>query len=85
MLVSLHKNATTTPATRLAIQQAHDTEAELAQRFSGVKLTIRKWRKRSSVEDVSRTPHCLHTTLNDRRTKGLVSAGTPQAELQIVA
>lgn len=51
MLISLHKNATTTPATRLAIQQAHGTEAELAQRFGVGKLTIRKGRKRTSVED----------------------------------
>jgi hypothetical protein len=30
MLISLHKNAKTTPATRLAIQPAHGTETELA-------------------------------------------------------
>lgn len=64
MLISLHKNATTTPATRLAIQQAHGTEAELAQRFGVGKFTIRKWRKRSTVEDRSHTPHRLQTTLN---------------------
>ena len=64
MLISLHKNATTTPATRLAIQQAHGTEAELAQRFGVGKFTIRKWRKRSTVEDGSHTPHRLQTTLN---------------------
>ncbi len=64
MLIQLHKNATTTPATRLAIQQAHGTEAELAQRFGVGKFTIRKWRKRSTVEDGSHTPHRLQTTLN---------------------
>jgi len=64
MLIHLHKNATTTPATRLAIQQAHGTEAELAQRFGVGKFTIRKWRKRSTVEDGSHTPHRLQTTLN---------------------
>ena len=40
--MSLHKNATTTPATRIAIQQAHGTEAELSQRFGVGKLTIRE-------------------------------------------
>lgn len=64
MLISLHKNATTTPATRLAIQQAHGTEAELAQRFGVGKLTIRKGRKRTSVEDGCHPPHRLQTTLN---------------------
>ncbi len=42
MLISLHKNATTTPATRLAIQQAQGTEADLAQRFGVGKFTVRK-------------------------------------------
>lgn len=64
MLISLHKNATTTPATRLAIQQAQGTEAELAQRFGVGRPTIRKWRKRSTVSDASHTPHRLQTTLN---------------------
>jgi len=30
MLITLHKNATTTPATRLALQQASGTDKELA-------------------------------------------------------
>lgn len=42
MLINLHKNATTTPATRLAIQQAQGTEADLAQRFGVGKFTVRK-------------------------------------------
>lgn len=46
------------------MQQAHGTEAELAQRFGVGKLTIRKWRKRSTVEDGSHTPHRLQTMLN---------------------
>ena len=33
MLISLHKNATTTPATRLALQQASGTDRELAQQY----------------------------------------------------
>ncbi|UFU12358.1 DDE-type integrase/transposase/recombinase (plasmid) [Ideonella dechloratans] len=64
MLIRLHKNAMTTPATRLVIQQAQGTEAELAQRFGGGKFTIRKWRKRTTVEDGSHTPHRPQTTLN---------------------
>lgn len=64
MLISLHKNATTTPATRRAIQQATGTDAELAAQFGVGRLTIRKWRKRSGVEDGDHTPHRLQTTLN---------------------
>ena len=33
MLIALHKNATTTPATRLALQQASGTDRELAQQY----------------------------------------------------
>jgi transposase len=64
MLIHLHKNATTTPATRRAIQQASGTDAELAAQFGVGRLTIRKWRKRGTTEDGSHTPHRLQTTLN---------------------
>jgi len=64
MLISLHKNATTTPATRLAIQQATGTDYELAEQFGVGRDTIRKWRKRDGVQDASHTPHRLQTTLN---------------------
>jgi hypothetical protein len=33
MLIALHKNATTTPATRHALQQASSTDRELAQQY----------------------------------------------------
>jgi len=64
MLISLHKNATTTLATRLVIQQAHGTGAELAQRFRMGKFTIRRWRKRTFVAEGSRTPHWIQPTQN---------------------
>ncbi len=64
MLIALHKNATTTPATRLALQQASGTDRELAQQY-GIGLdTVRKWRHRTTVQDASHTPHRLQTTLN---------------------
>ena len=44
MLIALHKNAATTPATRLALQQASVTDRELAQQ-DGIGIgTVRKWR-----------------------------------------
>jgi hypothetical protein len=64
MLIRLRKNATTTPATRLAIQQATGNEVELAAQFGVGRLTICKWRRRSTVDDASHTPHRLQTTLN---------------------
>lgn len=64
MLISLHKNATTTPAIRAAIQQASGSDYELARQFNVSRDTIRKWRKRDTVADGSHTAHRLQTTLN---------------------
>ncbi len=64
MLITLHKNATTTPATRLALQQASGTDKELAQQYGIGVDTVRKWRHRSTVQDASHTAHRLQTTLN---------------------
>ncbi|NNC29448.1 IS481 family transposase [Longimicrobium terrae] len=66
MNVRLHKNATTTPRVRAAIQQAPASESQesLALRFGVHVNTIRKWRRRTTVEDGSHTPHKLHTTLS---------------------
>ena len=64
MLISLHKNATTTPATRLALQQSSGTDQELAAQYGIGVGTVRKWRHRTSVHDASYTAHRLQTTLN---------------------
>ena len=64
MLIALHKNATTTPAIRAAIQSATGSDYELAERFGVSRDTIRKWRKRDTVLDGSHTAHRLQTTLN---------------------
>ena len=55
MLISLHKNGTTTPATRLALQQATGTDRELAQQYGIGIGTVRKWRSTSTVHDASHT------------------------------
>ena len=64
MLITLHKNARTTPAIRAAIQAAEGSDYELARRFKVSRDTIRKWRKRDTVQDGSHTAHRLQTTLN---------------------
>jgi len=63
MMLSLHKNATTTPAIRARIAASEEPAAVLAGRY-GVKLdTIYRWRGRTSFEDRSQTAHQLATTL----------------------
>lgn len=64
MLVKLHKNATTTPAIRKQIQTAEGSDYELARRFNVTRETIRRWRKRDTVQDGSHTAKRLQTRLN---------------------
>jgi len=64
MLIKLHKNATTTPAIRATLQQATGSDYELARQFKLTRDTVRKWRKRETVNDASHTAHRLQTTLN---------------------
>ncbi len=64
MLITLHKNARTTPAIRREIAQSTQPLAVCARRLGISEMTVRKWRKRSDFNDRSHTPHRLHTTLN---------------------
>lgn len=59
MLNALHKNAATTPATHLALQQASGADRELAQQYGIGVDTVRKWRHRTSVHDASHAVHRL--------------------------
>ena len=63
MLISLHKQATTTPKVRAAIQASDAPASVLAERYGVTEQTIYKWRHRDSVDDRSHTPHRLQTTL----------------------
>ncbi len=63
MRFRLHKEATTTPKVRAAIQASDEPAWVLAQRHGITEQTVWTWRKRDSVEDRSHTPHRLHTTL----------------------
>jgi len=65
MNVRLHKNARTTPPIRAEIPAAPasiTTEA-LAKRYAIHSNTIRKWRRRTTVEDGSHRAHRLQSTL----------------------
>ena len=63
MLIHLHKQATTAPKVRAAIQASNDAGTVLADRFGVSPQTVYKWRRRDSVTDRSHTPHRLQTTL----------------------
>jgi transposase InsO family protein len=63
MLIHLHKQATTTPKVRAAIQASDEPASVLAERFGTTEQTIYKWRHRDSVLDRSHTAHRLQTTL----------------------
>jgi len=49
MLVHLHKQATTTPKVRAAIQASDDPASVLAECFGTTEQTVYKWRHRASV------------------------------------
>jgi hypothetical protein len=51
MLIHLHKQATTTPKVRAAIQASDEPASALAERYGTTEQTIYKWRHRDSVHD----------------------------------
>lgn len=63
MLISLHKQATTTPKIRAAIQASSEPAWRVAERYGISEQTVWKWRSRDDVQDRSHTPHRLQTTL----------------------
>lgn len=63
MLISLPKQATTTPKIRAAIQASDETAWVLAERYGISEQTIWKWRDRDSIHDISHTAHRLQMTL----------------------
>jgi transposase-like protein len=76
MLISLHKQATTTPRIRAEIQASTEPAWVLAERFGTTQQTIWKWRKRDNVQDRSHTPHRLQTTLTPAQEAVAVSLRT---------
>jgi hypothetical protein len=76
MLISLHKQAKTTPRVRAEIQASKEPAWVLAERFGTTEQTIWKWRKRDDVQDRSHTPHHLQTTLTPAQEAIAVSLRT---------
>ena len=63
MLISLHKNARTTPAIRAELAASDEPASVLAARYNITEQTVYKWRRRQSFTDRSHTAHRLQTTL----------------------
>ncbi|MCL1152133.1 helix-turn-helix domain-containing protein [Shewanella ulleungensis] len=59
-----HRNATTTPEMRQFIQQSDYSVSQLAKILNISEATVRKWRKRESIDNTPNTPHKLNTTLS---------------------
>lgn len=59
-----HKNATTTAEMRAFIFESDLPTAKLSRLLNISESTVRKWRKRKSVADLSHTPKQLNTTLS---------------------
>uniref|UniRef100_UPI0018A91AF3 helix-turn-helix domain-containing protein n=1 Tax=Paracoccus lichenicola TaxID=2665644 RepID=UPI0018A91AF3 len=63
----MHKQATTTPKVRAAIQASSEPVWLVAERCGISEQTVWKWRKRSDVRDRSHTSYRLHTRLTPAR------------------
>ena len=59
----IHTQARTTPKIRAEIQVSTLSDYALAKKYNLTRKTVRKWRKRQTVEDYSHRPHQLLTTL----------------------
>jgi len=62
--IALHKNARTTPAIRREIQQSKLSERALARKYGLNRATVRKWKRRDSVDDLPTTPKTIHATMS---------------------
>jgi hypothetical protein len=63
LTVKQHKNATTTPEIRAFIRESELPTAVLARLLKISESTVRKWRKRDTLEDASHIPKHINTTL----------------------
>jgi hypothetical protein len=63
MLISLHKQATTVPKIRAAIQASSGPAWLVAERYGISEQPVWKWRGRDIFHERSHAPHCLQTTL----------------------
>ena len=79
MLISLHKQATTTPRVRAEIQASTEPAWVLAARFGTTSQTIWKWRKRATVQNHLHTPHRLQIETEQETIQWIVSPSRADA------
>ena len=63
MSTPLHDNATTTPRIRRYIQESDKGTTRLARELGLSETTVRKWKRRRTMEDGSHRPHRIPTTM----------------------
>ena len=68
----LHPRATTTPATRRAIQNSQKSIKKLAKQYGINANTVFKWKKRDFVHDAPRGPKNPHSTVLSREEEALI-------------
>src|SRR5437868_6239333 len=74
----LHGSATTTEAVRRAIQRSQESLRTLAKRHGINPKTVAKWKKRSSVADLSTGPkQPASTVLSIEEEAMVIAVGTP--------
>jgi transposase InsO family protein len=64
MLITLHRNATTTPRQRAYIRTSPRSVAALARELGVSETTVRRWKRRPDTADRPSTPHRLATSLS---------------------
>ena len=70
----LHGSATTTHAVRAAIQRSKASIQELSERYGVNPKTVRKWKKRDFVNDVSMGPREVRSTVLSKEEEALIVA-----------
>ena len=76
MLITLHRNAATTPRQRAYIRASDKSVATLAHELGVSETTIRRWRGRSDPADRSSRPHRLATSLSNEEAEIAVALRT---------
>ena len=76
MLSKLHKRARTTPAVRKEIQESTLPERTLAKKHGITRTTVRKWKRRDSVDDLPIMPKTIHATLSHEEERIVVELRT---------
>ena len=69
LLIFLHKQATSTPKIRAAIQASSEPAWTVAERYGITEQTAWNWCNRDSAHDRSHTPHRLRTVLKELHMK----------------